>query len=293
MCQSANVWSMRKFNAAMLSFVMFAVQNSVVAEVVQKLRNEPTITVKQGDDKKPSVSSSSSNLSGRPLTPPPFLLSLESTNEFDKQRQLWPDKVPPAPPPPPPPPPTPLTDQDVQIYGVVIIGKTKRATVKYGPRFASLNTSGKPFITISEGQVIGEYTLTGIKPTHLIMTAPGGQQQISFNKKMDRGGGGGQVVSAPSGTNDVDPSTGGNQQNLPQTVASNDGNVKPPAAAPQTAGTPTAAVNSENALKNPAPGSLAAAIVAAQAAAQNPPPQTQTTPPPANFNPFLQLFPKQ
>ena len=68
---------------------------------------------------------------------------------------------------------------------------------------------------------------------------------------------------------------------------------KLPTSGAQASAASAPAANPENALKNPAPGSLAAAIVAAQAAAQSPVPATQTTPPPANFNPFLQLFPKQ
>ena len=254
--------------------------------------NNPSI-VKQAEEKSIGVPLGSSTRPKKPLTPPPYLQSLESANEFDRQRKLWPDKVPLPPPPPPPPPPTPLTDQDVQLYGVVIVGQTKRATIKYGPRFASLNTSGKPFVTISEGQVIGEYTLTGIKPTHLVLTALGGQQQLSFNKKMDRNAGGVQVASTTSGLNEIDPSAGANQQNQPQAAAMNDVAGKIPTSVSQTTVAPTPSANAENALRNPAPGSLAAAIVAAQAAAQSPPPQIQNAPPPANFNPFLQLFPKQ
>ena len=186
--------------------------------------------------------------------------------------------------------PSPLTEQDVQLYGVVIVGQTKRATVKFGPRFSSLNATGKLFTTISEGQVIGEYTLTGIKPTHLVLTAPGGQQQLNFNKKTDRPVGGSPVAPALAGANDVDATGGGSQQQPTSTVDAS-GKLPPSGAPTSVASTP--AVSSDSALKNPAPGSLAAAIVAAQAAAQNPAPQAQNAPPPANFNPFLQLLPKQ
>ena len=153
-----------------------------------------------------------------------------------------------------------------------------------------MNATGKLFTTISEGQVIGEYTLTGIKPTHLVLTAPGGQQQLNFNKKTDRPVGGSPVAPALAGANDVDATGGGSQQQPTSTVDAS-GKLPPTAAPTSVASTP--AVSSDSALKNPAPGSLAAAIVAAQAAAQNPAPQAQNAPPPANFNPFLQLLPKQ
>ena len=293
MCKNASVLGMQKRNAVALLLMLLTAQAVFSEQDLVKAPSTPPIIVNQAEEKGIGASSGSITPPKKPLTPPPYLQSLESTNEFDGQRKLWPDKVPPPPPLPPPPPPTPVTDQDVQVYGVVIVGQTKRATIKYGPRFASLNTSGKPFVTISEGQVIGEYTVTGIKPTYLVLTAPGGQQQLSFNRKMDRSAGGVQVVSTASGFNEIDPNAGANQQNQPQAAAMNDVAGKVPTSVSQTTVAPTPAPNADNALKNPAPGSLAAAIVAAQAAAQSTPPQTQNAPPPANFNPFLQLFPKQ
>ena len=284
---------MQKRNAVALLLMLLKVQAVFSQESSVKPQSNIPSIAKQAEEKNISVLSGTSTPTKKPLTPPPFLQSLESSNEFDRQRVLWPDKVPLPPPPPPPPPPIPLTDQDVQLYGVVIAGQTKRATIKYGPRFASLNTSGKPFVTISEGQVIGEYTLTGIKPTFLVFTALGGQQQLSFNKKMDRSAGGGQLVSTNSALNEIDPSANVNQQNQPQAAAINDVAGKAPTSVSPAIVATTQPANAENALRNPAPGSLAAAIVAAQAAAQSSPPQTQNAPPPANFNPFLQLFPKQ
>ncbi|MBB6560563.1 hypothetical protein HNP48_003239 [Acidovorax soli] len=112
-----------------------------------------------------------------------------AANPFDAQRKAWPDRVPPVPPPPPPPPPAVVTDQDLQLYGVVIAGSIKMANVRLGPRFASAATEGRPFSTFREGQALGEFTLSQVHPTHVVLSAPGGQQSIYFTKKMDRAAG--------------------------------------------------------------------------------------------------------
>ena len=289
-CHSASLFEILNNRVVQFLSVLLMTQAVFCAEDSGKVHyREPGVGA-QIVGQKPTSGLVKESLASKPLTPPPYLRSLESTNEFDRLRQLWPDRAPPPLPPPPPPLPSPLTEQDVQLYGVVIVGQTKRATVKFGPRFSSLNATGKLFTTISEGQVIGEYTLTGIKPTHLVLTAPGGQQQLSFNKKTDRPVGGSPVAPALAGANDVDATGGGSQQQPTSTVDAS-GKLPPPGAPTSVASTP--AVSSDSALKNPAPGSLAAAIVAAQAAAQNPASQAQNAPPPANFNPFLQLLPKQ
>lgn len=112
-----------------------------------------------------------------------------AANPFDAQRKAWPDRVPPVPPPPPPPPPAVVTDQDLQLYGVVIAGSVKMANVRLGPRFASAATEGRPFSTFREGQALGEFTLAQVHPTHVVLSAPGGQQSIYFTKKTDRAAG--------------------------------------------------------------------------------------------------------
>ena len=61
--------------------------------------------------------------------PGPGLVSLEQKNVFDPDRKIWPDRVPPPPPPPPPPAPAPVTEQEVQLYGTVLVNGIKRATV--------------------------------------------------------------------------------------------------------------------------------------------------------------------
>lgn len=122
-----------------------------------------------------------------PVVPAP--IHMGAANPFDAQRKAWPDRVPPVPPPPPPPPPAVVTDQDLQLYGVVIAGSVKIANVRLGPRFASAATEGRPFSTFREGQALGEFTLSQVHPTHVVLSAPGGQQSIYFTKKMDRASG--------------------------------------------------------------------------------------------------------
>ena len=290
MCHYANLFGILKSRVVQFSSVLLMTQAVFSAEDAVKLPLKESVGGTQVVEKNQGSQLGNGTLPKKPLTPPPYTHSLEISNEFDRQRRLWPDRVPPAPPPPPPPPPTPLTEQDIQLYGVVIVGQIKRATVKFGPRFSSLNTTGKQFTTISEGQAIGEYRLTGINPTHLVLTAPGGQQQLSFNKKTDRTAGISQSAPTITGSNDIDANAVAGQQQA--TAADASSKLPSSGAAVNVASTP--AVSTENVLKNPAPGSLAAAIVAAQAAAaQNPAPQAQNAPPPANFNPFLQLLPKQ
>ena len=117
------------------------------------------------------------------------LVPLEYGNPFDARRQMWPDRIPPPPPPAPPPAPPPVTEQDLQLYGVVIVGGNKRATVRVGPRFAALADGGRPFVTLVEGQQLGEYSVSRIEPTHVVLVAQGGQQQVYFTKKADRSAG--------------------------------------------------------------------------------------------------------
>lgn len=240
----------------------------------------------------------------KPMGDRPYLNPLEGTNTFDAQRKLWPDKRPPAPPPPPPPPPPPIAEKDLQLYGVMIVGSVKRATVKVGSRFASLDAAGRGFVSISEGQTLGDWQLTEIQPTRLVLSPTNGSpttQMVVFTKKTDR-------VAAPS------PISTPMERPMPTALApGNDGaapaspnsaatSAAPPVAtaastAPAAAPTTTPPTPSANPLGNMGgqTNSLAAAIAAAQAAAQaNPqanPQQNQSNA--ANFNPFLQLFKKQ
>lgn len=138
-------------------------------------------------------------------TVPP--VNMGAANPFDAQRKAWPDRVPPVPPPPPPPPPAVVTDQDLQLYGVVIAGSVKMANVRLGPRFASAATEGRPFSTFREGQALGEFTLSQVHPTHVVLAAPGGQQSIYFTKKTDRTAGPGAPAPVAQGQAPVQGAT--------------------------------------------------------------------------------------
>lgn len=231
------------------------------------------------------------------LVPP----SLQITNLFDKERKVWPDRVPPPPPPPPPPAPAAVTDQDMQLYGVVIAGSVKRATVKVGKRFASAAPEGRAFASLQEGQPLGEFTLAQIHPTHIVLQASGGQQSVYFTKKTDRGSAASTMAAAPV----QGASTAPGESPPPATgqaspVANAEAAPAPAVASTQTAGAvnppPTASsVGSPNAA-NPAtaggpgtpaeiniPNSLAAALAAARANA------SKGNAAPSGFqNPFMQ-----
>jgi hypothetical protein len=259
---------------------------------------KPSVSAKDPTESRSSVAAAAVDLVPKPLTPSPYLSSLENSNVFDPQRKMWPDRSPPPSPPPPPPPPPLVTDKDLQLYGVVIVGQTKRATIKVGSRFAQLDTQGRGFVSISEGQVLGEWTLAEIHPTHLVLGAPGGKQNVMFNKKTDRVATAGLQPTQSTLTPSSNETSSNAQSATSASQQSGESNATRTAGAAALGGAPVAgagsvpSAGSDNTIKNAQPGSLAAAISAAQAAAAAAPP-SQNVPPPANFNPFLQLFPKQ
>lgn len=204
---------------------------------------------------------------------------LGSTNPFDAQRAMWPDRVPP--PPPPPPPPAPVTDQDLQLYGVTIVGNSRLATVKVGKRFAALAPEGRAFATVAEGQAVGEFTVAQVQPNQIVLQAPGGQQAIGFTKKSDRSAASSSGVTAPAPVQTATevvatPQEGGPQGAAPAAAPAGTGSTAP-AAAP-VAGAGSMQVNKggdtgSNAATPAAPttspmgGSLAEALAAARAKA--------------------------
>jgi len=140
------------------------------------------------------------------LPAPPALVapSFQFTNLFDKDRKVWPDRVPPPAPPPPPPAPAAVTEQDMQLYGVVITNEKKRATVRVGQRFAHLAPAGRSFANLVEGQSLGDFTLSAIYPDHLVLLAQGGEQRLYFTRKTDRGAHPiAQVAAVPPPVQDV------------------------------------------------------------------------------------------
>lgn len=129
----------------------------------------------------------------------------------------------------------------MQLYGVVIVGAIKRATVKVGTRFAGLAADGKPFTTLSEGQSAGEFTVAEIQPSHLVLQAPGGQQIIRFTKKADRSAAiGGATPPPPVQSASVAPAPAPAPEGGAQTPAADAASAPLSAATQALAPTPSA-----------------------------------------------------
>lgn len=104
-------------------------------------------------------------------------------NIFDPQRKQWEEKK------EVPPPLPPLSSEDVQIYGVMAVGSYKRAIVKLGGKLKSMmptDPKARPYVTLSEGQSLGGYTLSEIGPQRLIFTVGDTRYAVAINKKEDR-----------------------------------------------------------------------------------------------------------
>lgn len=215
-------------------------------------------------------------------------LSLAETNPFDPERKVWPDRVPPPPPVAPPPAPPAVTDEDMQVYGVIITGEGKRATVRVGKRFAHLAPAGRAFATVTEGQTLGEFILSAVRPDHLVLFAPGGEQRLYFTAKTDRAAGQSAVVAAApapvqGATNpqaDAGAAGGGaaSPSGAPPGAANGVQQQTPPAAAAAAPSAPAQAAQPFN-LRN----SLAAAL---EAARNNTPQAVGNNPAAAAANPF-------
>ena len=176
----------------------------------------------------------------------------------------------------------------------MIVGSVKRATVKVGPRFASTAPAGRVFTNLVEGQALGEFTVAQITPTHVTLSAAGGQQLVHFTKKSDRATGNtvaasitpAQPVQTASETpadsaqnaNAAQPGVG---ESVPAAAIGNTVNAKNSVSAGAQPGVPgkegaviPAVVDIQN--------SLAAAIAAARANSANKPATNNS------LNPFMQ-----
>lgn len=206
-----------------------------------------------------------------PPPPSPVLGGLRQTNPFDANRQLWPDRtpVPPPPPPPLPPPiPAPITDDDLEIYGVVNAGGVQKALLKLGKRFANVPVGPTGLASVAVGMPIGEFVLAKVEPDQILLQAPGGQQWVRFSVKKERMGKDTRsgmpshagFAPQPSGANAapmVNPFNPGSGS--PSAMGGMSNEIAPlPTAATAPPSLPSSAPS--------APGSLAAAIAAAQAA---------------------------
>lgn len=232
----------------------------------------------------------------KPRAVEPQLSGLATSNPFDPQRKPWPDAVPVVPPPPPPPVPAPVTEADLQIYGVVVVGDTRKAILKLGPRFASVPARANGFVTLDQGASVGEFVLARVEPDQVLLQAPGGQQWVRFNTKKDR-----VATALPQGSR-----PGALPMAPPQASGAPLQGMAPPPVQPGGAAPPVAALGSGGSFPEPtgvapamfvppatptsAPpasgaGSLAAAIAAAQSG--------QALAAPVTVNPFLQLLQSQ
>ncbi|MCL2830588.1 MAG: hypothetical protein FWD77_07635 [Betaproteobacteria bacterium] len=106
---------------------------------------------------------------------------IHEKNIFDPERKPWvekpAEKTPAAP---------PISATEVQLYGVILVGNVKKALVKLDGRLKTAVPSTRPFVSLSEGQKVGEYTLAEIHPKELVFSAGDGRYRVAFNKKTDR-----------------------------------------------------------------------------------------------------------
>lgn len=107
---------------------------------------------------------------------------ISEKNLFDPERKAWPDKAPQA------APASSLSPADVQLYGVMIVGDYKRAILKLDGKLKHLAPGGdaRPFVTLAEGQSLGEYTLVEVQPRGVVFSAGAARQPIAFSLKTDR-----------------------------------------------------------------------------------------------------------
>jgi len=113
----------------------------------------------------------------------PVLGALAATNPFDEKRQLWPDRTPA---PPPPPVPAPVTSEDLQIYGVILVGGAQKALLKLGPRFKGHRVGPSGLASVPVGGNLGEFYLAQVQSDQILLKAPGGEQWVRFGGKTDR-----------------------------------------------------------------------------------------------------------
>lgn len=226
----------------------------------------------------------------------PVLGVLRQSNPFDAERKLWPDRTPVPPPPPPPPVPTPVTDDDLEVYGVVSAGSVQKALLKLGKRFAQVPVGPTGLASVSVGSVLGEFVLAKVEPDQILLQAPGGQQWVRFSIKKERTGKGNNSAGGGTPSSAMPPPIA---MNPPPSMAST-APIAPPfqsSSSPVAASsTPTSDASSNNAAATATPpptaGSLAAAIAAAQAA-QTAAGAGVTPSIPPGMNPFEALLKQQ
>ena len=183
-------------------------------------------------------------------------------NVFDPKRAQWAIPVPPAPAMPPP------SANDIQLYGVINIGTTKRALFKLSPALAGIGK--RQFVTLSEGQSVGSYQIAEIQKDQVILSAGEARYPMRFGTKSDRSPAGVPVSPPTQSAMQLPPAmptmVPGFQPVVPAappTVAS--AVASAPAAAPASASSPSAGQAADNqqarSADNPPPQQQAAAPV--------------------------------
>jgi len=221
-------------------------------------------------------------------------------NLFDPQRKPWPEPAAAA-------AASPLAADDIQVQGVVVVGRVKRAIVKLGGRLKPAGgAAGRSNTVLGEGQAVGGYTLESIEARQLVFSSGGSRYTVPFTRSVQR-----DMASAPPAPLPVIQSAtlpvaeaapaaqpaaiAGSPQFAPPPALTppQAGQPHPPAPAPapalfpsgpaqQAASTAAAPATPAAAPAPPATGmSLLQAIQAAEAARRAG--QAQTAPP---FNPF-------
>ena len=227
-------------------------------------------------------------------TPPPAVVapSMMVTNLFDQERKVWPDRIPPPPPPAPPPTPAKVTDDDMQVYGVVITNQSRQATVRVGRRFANLAPAGRSFANVVEGQSLGEFTLAAIRPDHLVLSASGGEQRLYFTRKTDRSAGIAAAAAPVQGATAQSPESNVAVNGTPSPVpvlATPPGVTAATAAAAAAQGVTQLPNGGDGGNAAPAaatPFNLRNSLAAAIEAARNYPPRPETAPVNNQATPF-------
>jgi hypothetical protein len=167
-----------------------------------------------------------------------------------------------------------VTDEDLEIYGVVSVGHVQKALLKLGKRFASVPVGPTGVASVTVGARVGEFVLSKIEPDQILLQAPGGQQWVRFSIKKERTNKAAQNSTPNTGFAPPPSAAGGGQPITTPFPAGafpggafpgQAGGAAPPEAQAATS-TPPAPAAAGQPMNNAAPGSLAAAIAAAQAA---------------------------
>lgn len=109
--------------------------------------------------------------------------AIAEQNLFDPQRKPWPEpgqQTGAAP---------VIGPEDIQVHGVVIVGKVKRAIMRLGGRLRQLVTgsqAGRGIVIVSEGQSLGGYTLQSVEPRQVVIVSGDARFVIPVTRNLQR-----------------------------------------------------------------------------------------------------------